>query len=158
MATKNMRERVREALIKILGSDSSDNNKSYEDLRKEKTLGNADKLVGLMDSCNVSMVLPLNEASYNLMRTINDNDESWSALSPLDYHNNTGESKGKYGYEYLALFMGLAKSLTTKSKDEGVILSLKNDFPLTMTVNGEEDGKEYSFALILAPRVDNDDD
>ena len=151
-----MRERTREALLKILGSESCDNNKSYEDLRKEKTLGNDDKLVGLMDSCNVSMVLPLNEASYNLMRTINDNDESWSALAPLDYSNNTGESKGKYSYEYLSLFMGLAKALTTKNNDDGVILSLKNDFPLTMTVNGEEDGKKYSFALVLAPRVEND--
>lgn len=144
---KTTKEKVRDALGKILCEGSETDNTTWAKLKKGKEASE----VGVMDDANVCMITPHNKKSYDLMRTINSEDERWSKTPSLQYSHDKGDgdSTSKYSLEYLELFIKLAKTINTTQKSVILKMSIKKDYPLTMSLKGE--GYEYS--LILAPKV-----
>jgi len=148
---KTTKEKTRDALIKLIPEGTENNRETWFELKAKKECGEG-REIGIMEVCNVAMITPLNEKSYDLMRTICADNERWTLTPELSYVNNTDDSTSKYSVEYLEQFIKLAKAMSTNKDSCSPVLSVANDYPMTVLLcaNG------YEYSLILAPRVDGD--
>lgn len=137
-----------EELISPVVSEEPDN-LSWHDMRtSKKNDGENDCLVGIMDAANVALIYPKNENSYNLLKSVfRNNKDGWCRVPQINY-NTELVSKSKYAIDYLERFIKLAKVIDSGS----VTLVMGKDTP----INFEIENDDYSFGLILAPRVDGD--
>jgi len=121
---------------------------TWEQMRQEKKQEKEyDCMVGIMDSANVSMLYPKNEATYNLLKSLfRDNKDGWSRVPEIDY-KTAMVAKSKFSTDYLEKFLNVAKALKAYS----TVCVMGHDAP--MTLEFQDDDEEYSFGFILAPRV-----